>query len=297
MDPVALAGFIASQRADHGVPHSLSCAVLGVSESWFYKWRHGDRSTRRARRCALAETIRWLFHLRKGRYGSPRIALDLRERGWKVSKNTVAQIMAELGLVARRRRRRRGLTKTDRNAAKPPDLLRRRFDPPGAADVFWVGDLTEVPNREGKLYLASVLDLESRRIVGFAQGPRHDPELARAALLTALAIRGGQASGGVVFHTDQGGEYTGRLFAEACQDAGVTPSMGRTGSALDNAVAESWHSTLEFELRRDADFATRDQARAEVATFIDWYNTERRHSTCRGMPPAVHEERTRGHAA
>nr|WP_274536528.1 IS3 family transposase [Pseudofrankia sp. BMG5.36] len=256
---------MASQRAEHDIPHSVTCAQLGVSESWFYKWRHGDQSVRRARRRALAETVRWLFHLHRGTYGSPRITAELRARGWSVSKNTVATLMAELGLAARRRRRRRGLTKADRNAAKPVDLVRRDFSPPEAPDRFWVGDLTEIPNDEGRLYLASVLDLHSRRIVGFALGSRHNPALATAALLAAIAARGGHVDG-VVLHTDQGGEYTATDFADTCRQSGVTQSMGRTGSALDNAVIESWHSTLEFELLTRHEFTTRAEAKTPSPT-------------------------------
>jgi len=262
---------------------------LKVSESWYYKWRHGDRSVRRARRRALAATVAWLFHQHDGTYGSPRITADLREAGWRVSKNTVAAVMAEQHLASRPRRRRRGLTRRDRAARIPPDLLRRRFTPPPQPDVTWVGDLTEIPNDEGRLYLADVLDLYSRRIVGFALGPRHDPELATAALQTAIAVRGGHVNG-VVFHTDQGGEYTGDLFVQACGRAGITRSMGRAGSALDNAVAESFHSTLEFELLGRNHFINRQQARTTVASWIDEYNHTRRHSTIGGIAPAAYEQ-------
>jgi putative transposase len=152
----------------------------------------------------------------------------------------------------------------------------------------WVGDLTDIPNDEGPLYLASVQDLHSRRIVGFALDAHHDASLARAALCMAIAVRGGEVAG-VVFHTDQGGEYTAGLFAAACANTGVTQSMGRTGSALDNAAAESWHSTLEFELLRQTHFATRVQARQAVAGYIEEYNLERRHSTCAMQPPIAYE--------
>jgi putative transposase len=141
-----------------------------------------------------------------------------------------------------------------------------------------------------------VLDLHSRRCVGFAMDAHHDAALARAALCMAIAVRGGDVTG-VIFHTDQGGEYTGHLFAQACANAGVTQSMGRTGSALDNAVSESFHSTIEFELLRDqASFTTRTQARRAVADYLEEYNTERRHSTCGMLPPAVYEQ-TRREAA
>jgi putative transposase len=279
---------IAAQRAERGIPHAVSCRALGVSQAWFYKWRHGDPSLRRQRRAALAALIAYLFRKHHGSYGSPRITADLREAGWRVSKNTVAVLMGEQGLVARRKRKRRSLTRPDRSARKAPDALGRDFTPPGRPDVRWCGDLTEIPTDEGKLYLAVILDLHSRRGVGFAMGTHHDAELARAALCVAIAIRGGCVAG-VVFHSDQGGEYTGECFAAACRATGVTQSMGRTGSALDNAVAESFNSTLEFELLRQQHFATREQARPAVAAWLDEYNTVRRHSTDQMLSPVDYE--------
>jgi transposase InsO family protein len=272
---VSLAALIAAQRDQHGIPHAIACRALGVSQAWFYKWRRGDVSLRRKRRAVLAALIAYLFARHHGSYGSPRITADLRERGWRVSENTVATLMAQQQLVARRKRRRRSLTTADRSARKAPDALQRDFTPPQRPNVRWCGDLKEISTDEGKLYLAAVLDLHSRRCLGFAMGAHHDAELAKAALCMAIAIRGGQVAG-VVFHTDQGGEYTGELFARACRRADVTQSMGRTGSALDNAVAEAFNSTVEFELLRDQHFATREQARRAVADWIDEYNTVRR---------------------
>ncbi|MGH8776748.1 MAG: IS3 family transposase [Jiangellaceae bacterium] len=293
---MSLAAFVAAQRAEHGVPHATACRTLGVSQAWFYKWRDGDVSTRRARRRALAAQIGYLFKRHKRRYGSPRITAELQEAGWRVSQNTVAALMREHGLVARRRRRR-SLTRRDKNARKAPDLLRRDFNPPAEPDVRWCGDLTDLPTEEGRFYLASVLDLHSRRCVGFAMSDHHDPALARAALCTAIAVRGGQVTG-VIFHTDQGGEYTGALFAQACTNAGITQSMGRTGSALDNAVCESFHSTLQFELLDEhAPFATRAQARRAVADYLEYYNHDRRHSTCGMLAPAVYEHTRKRQAA
>jgi len=290
---VSLAALIAAQRVEYGIPHAVSCRALGVSQAWFYKWRRGDRSLRRPRRAALASVIAYLFMAHHGTYGSPRITADLRAMGWKVSKNTVAALLAEQGLVARRKRRRRSTTRPDKSARKAPDRLERHFAPPATPNAGWVGDLTEIPTGQGKLHLAAVLDLHSRRCVGFAMGTHHDAPLARAALCMAIAIRGGCVTG-VVFHSDQGGEYTGRVFAQACRGAGVTQSMGRTGSALDNAVAESFNSTLEFELLRQRRFATREQARRAVAAWIDEYNTTRRHSTNGMLSPVAYEH---AHAA
>ena len=285
---MSVAGFIAAQRTAYQVPHATACRALGVSQAWFYKWSRGDVSPRRARRQALARLVAKLFWSHRGSYGSPRITADLRELSWRVSKNTVAQVMAEANLVARRKRHRRGLTKPDGSARKAPDLLKRNFAPPARRNVAWVGDLTEIPNDEGAFYLAAITDLHSRRVVGFALGAHHDAELATAALQVAIAVRGGDVAG-VIFHSDQGGEYTGELFARACIRAGVRQSMGRTGSALDNAAAESINSTLEFELLAGNRFITRDAARRAVVDWIDEYNTVRRHSTNGMLAPIAYE--------
>ena len=197
--------------------------------------------------------------------------------------------MARQGLVGRSpKRKRRSLTRPDKAAAPIPDLIGRDFNADGI-DLRWCGDLTEIPTGEGKLYLATVLDLGSRRLPGFAIGEHHDSALAKAALCMAAAVRGGDVSG-VIFHTDRGGEYVGDLFATACSMLGVNQSMGRVGSALDNAAAESFNSTLEHEVLSRNRFDTKEQARRAVARFIDAYNTRRRHSSCEMMPPVAYEQ-------
>jgi putative transposase len=287
--PVAVARFIVAQRAEHQIPQATACRALGVSPSWFYKWRNGDASRRRARREQLAGEIRRLFAARRGRYGSPRITADLRDQGWRVSENTVAKIMAEQRLVARRRRGRRGGTRPGTGRWRAPDLIGRRFATQ-RVNRRWYGDGTELVTDEGKLQLASVLDMGSRRIVGFAVGEHHDAELAYAALAMAVAVRGGpEAISGVILHTDRGSEYTAGRVRAACGRLGVRQSMGRPGSALDNAVIESWHSTLEFELRRLEHFATKAQARAAVAAWIEEYNHDRRHSALGMLSPIAYE--------
>jgi transposase InsO family protein len=242
-----VAAFIASQREAHGVPYAVSCRALGVSQSWFYKWNGGELSVRAARREQLKAEIARLFGERDGKDGSPRVTAALREDGWRVSENTVAALMARMGLAARRKKKRKGSTRPGRGRWRAPDLVKRKFTADGI-NRKWYGDGTEVKTGEGKLYLDSVLDMGSRRILGFALGAHHDAALAYGALAMAVAVRGG-AVPGVVFHTDQGSEYTARAFRSACERLGIGQSMGRPGSALDNAVIESWHSTLEFELR------------------------------------------------
>lgn len=210
--------------------------------------------------------------------GSPRICADLPDEGWSVSVNTVAKIMREQGWVSRPKRHRRGNTRAGKGRWRAPDLVKREF----AAQQLngkWYGDGTEVPTDEGKLQLDSVLDMASRRIVGFAIGERHNSELAYGALSMAVAVRGGRHEvAGVIFHTDQGSEFTAKTFQAACRRCEIRQSMGRPGSALDNAVIESWHSTLEFELRMLEHFDTKDQARHALVAWIENYNADRRHS-------------------
>jgi putative transposase len=287
-----VAGFIAAQRADHGIPQAVSCRALDVSESWFYKWRRGDRSPRRARRERLKAEVRRLFEAHRGKRGSPMLTADLRDLGWRVSKNTVAAVMAEMGLAARPKNRRRGATRPGKGRWRAPDLVRRDF---GAAAINrkWYGDGTEISTGEGKLYLDSVLDVGSRRVLGFALGEHHDAELAYGALAVAVAVRGG-AVPGVIMHTDQGSEYTAGRFRAACERLSIRQSMGRPGSALDNAVIESWHSTLEFELRRIEHFATKAAARAGIAAWIEDYNHHRRHSSLGRVSPVDYEQSLAG---
>ncbi|HEY5988619.1 MAG TPA: IS3 family transposase [Streptosporangiaceae bacterium] len=282
-----MAVFIAAQRDVHGIPHAVACRGLCVSQAWFYKWRRGDASPRRARRERLKAEIARLFARRKGRDGSPPITAALKEAGWRVSKNTVAALMREMGLAARPKKARKGATRPGKGRWRAPDLVRRDF-PAGKMNQKWYGDGTEIPTGEGKLQLDSVLDMGSRRIVGFALGEHHDAELAYGALAMAVAVRGG-AVPGVIFHTDQGSEYTAARFRQACARLSISQSMGRPGSALDNAVIESWHSTLEFELRSRERFATKAEARAAVAAWIEEYNHDRRHSALGMVSPVDYE--------
>jgi putative transposase len=290
-----VAALIAARRAEGGIPYAVSCRALGVSRSWFYKWKARRLSARAARRAALVAEVARLFAAHRGTYGSPRITADLRAAGWRVSENTVAAVMREQHLVARAKKRRRSTTRPGKGRWRAPDLVKRDF-PARQINRKWFGDGTEIATDEGRLHLASVLDVASRRVLGFALGERHDAQLAYGALAMAMAVRGGHVPG-VVFHTDGGSEYTAHLFRQACQRLGVQQSMGRPGSALDNAVIEAWHSTLEFELRSVEHFATRAAARARVSSWIQDYNTNRRHSACQMMSPIDYERALAGEAA
>ena len=282
-----MAALIAARRAD-GIPVAVACRALGVSRSWFYQHKDGRLAPRAQRRERLKAEIARLFRLHTAKYGSPRISADLREEGWRVSENTVAALMREQHLAARQKARRKGTTRPGKGRWRAPDLVKRDF-PAAQINRKWYGDGTEIPTDEGKLYLDSVLDMASRRVLGFALGEHHDAQLAYGALMMAVAMRGGQVPG-VIMHTDQGSEYTAGAFRTACSRLGIRQSMGRPGSALDNAVIESWHSTLEFELRRVEHLTTKAQARAKVAAWIEDYNHHRRHSSLQMMSPADFEQ-------
>jgi putative transposase len=236
-----VAALIAAQRAQCCVPATVACRALGVSRSWFYKWKSARPGPRAQRRQRLAAEVRRLFEAHGGKYGAPRITDDLREEGWRVSENTVAALLREQGLAARAKKKRKSTTRPGRGRWRAPDLVKRDF-PASQLNRKWYGDGTEIPADEGKLYLDSVLDIASRRVLGFALGEHHDTPLAYGALAMAIAVRGGLAPG-VIFHTDQGSEYTAGAFRAACQRLGVTQSMGRPGSALDKTWASyctSW---------------------------------------------------------
>ena len=302
---MSVARFIADQRTLFRVPHAVVCALLGVSISWFYKWLSrasdpGPHTPSQARRAQVDAAVATAFSTARGLHGSPRLVHDLRDAGWTVSEKTVADSMRRQGLVARRIRRRGGLTRQDRTAAKFPDLLKRDFTAP-AQDRRWVGDITEIPTgadgRGPKLYLATVIDLYSRRLLGAATSAHPDADLACAAIEMAVTARGGRQAiwrddqaERVIFHTDRGSTYTANSFTRLCARMGIRQSMGRVGSCFDNAAAEAFFSSLEWEVLSRHTFTSLDQARAVV---IDWcygfYNHHRRHSSAGMMSPINYE--------
>ena len=228
---MSLTEHIAAQRTDHGVPHALACRALGVAPSTFYARRSRPRSPQQRRRERLDAAVRACFEASGGTYGSPRVRAQLRRDGLVVSKKSVEASMARQGLQGRSRRRRRGLTRPDRSADPVPDLLRRDFTAQ-SPDQKWVGDFKQINTAEGPVFLATVEDLYSRRMLGFATSDCYPTAgLATAALHMAAATRGGDVVG-VIFHTDKGAQYTAGDFAEACGRLGVTQSMGRVGSCL-----------------------------------------------------------------
>nr|WP_267887659.1 IS3 family transposase [Streptomyces sp. TP-A0356] len=286
---------ISDCKAEQNIPHTVSCRVLGVSESWFYKVegqaRHRPQGAARTAGRSHQAGLRRLG----GTYGSPKVWITLVREGWRVLVNTVAKTMAELGLAGRKIRRRRGLTRPGRRAAAA-DFVRRDFSA-DAPDQVWAGDMTEIVTSEGKLYLATVIDLFSRRLLGYAMGERHDAELVVASLHMAAATRGGDVKG-VIFHSDRGSEYVSRRFTRACRRLGLTQSMERVGSCFDNAVSEAFNSILKVEYAHRHTFATRTEARLKIATWITgFYNTRRLHSVCGYRSPIDYEHDHRANSA
>ncbi|MEU4229124.1 IS3 family transposase [Nonomuraea sp. NPDC026600] len=280
---MSVAAFISSQKTDFGIDHVISCRALGVSQSWFYKWNKRAPTAREQRRIRLDEEVKRHFEASGGTYGSPRITQDLHAEGWKVSENTVAKRMVELGLAGRKPKRPRSLTRQGKRPAAP-DLVGRKFTAV-AADVLWVGDGTMIDTDEGPLYLATVEDLFSRRLLGFAMSEHHDAALTVASLQMAVTTRGGDVDG-VIFHSDRGSEYTAARYQAECRRHGVVQSMGRVGCALDNAASEAFNSTLKVEYVHRQRFRTRAEVRLKIATWIaDFYNVKRRHSANDGLPP------------
>jgi putative transposase len=290
-DEVSVARFIADQRTFYRVPVAVCCAILGLSIGWFYKWIKAPVTPQLQRRRELDAKVRELFDATGRTYGSPRIHRDLLEAGWSVGENTVADSMHRQGLFGRKAKRRKGLTRHDRKAAKFPDRLKRDFTAP-APNVKWCGDITEIPTGEGKLYLATVLDLYSRRLLACPISEHPDAELACDAIKIAAAVRGGREQiDGVIFHTDRGSTYTAGDFTRLCEEKlGIHQSMGRVGSCFDNAAAESFFSTLEHEVLSRHTFATKAEARKIVLAWChEFYNTRRRHSSAAMLAPAEFE--------
>lgn len=316
---MSVARFIADQRTNYRVPHTVTCLLLGVSLAWFYKWidrangpsaASGLHTSRDRRRDTIDRAVKVMFTKKRGLHGSPRLVHDLRDDGWTVSEKTVADSMRRQGLIARRIKRRNGLTRQDKTAPRFPDLLRRDFtaDRP---NVKWTGDMTEIPTgpdgRGPKLYLATVIDLYSRRLLGAATGLRPDADLACAAIKMAVAARGGvdavngagwgeDESQRVIFHTDRGSTYTANSFTRLCRQLGIRQSMGRVGSCFDNAAAEAFFSSLEWEVLSRHDFTNTRQAQAVVLEWCyGFYNHDRRHSTIGMMSPVNYENTAAPH--
>jgi putative transposase len=257
-------------------PVHTMCRVLQVSASGYYDWRDRPPSRRAIDDAVLVERIRAIHAESDGTYGRPRVRAELIDQGLRVSGKRVARLMRRHAI--RGVSRRRGFvvtTQRDQRQRPSPDLVKREFTADGPNRV-WVADMTYVPTWAGFIYLAVVLDVWSRRIVGWAIGEQMTAELVLAALNMALQQR---RPAGVIHHSDQGSQYTSVAFGERCKKMGVRPSMGTVGDAYDNAMAESFFATLECELIDRRSWPTKTEARLALFTYIEgWYNPRRRHS-------------------
>ena len=266
------------------------CRVLGVSTSGYYAWVARGVSTRRRADEKLAERIEVIHAESRGTYGSPRIHVELREQGECLGRKRVARLMRERKIAGVSRRKFVRTTQRDTKARPAPDLVDRSFVA-DQANQLWVADITYVPTLAGFLYVAVVLDVWSRRIVGWAMAAHLQTSLVLDALDMAIEQRRPE---GVIHHSDQGCQYTSIEFGKRCREAGVRPSMGSVGDCFDNAMCESFFATLECELLDRVRFTDRREAELAVFDFIEgFYNTRRRHSGIGYLAPAVFERRAR----
>lgn len=258
------------------------CRVLGVSPSGYYAWRSRGPCARARRDEELREVMRTIHEDSRGTYGVPRVHAELVAQGCRVSRKRVARLMREAGLVGVSRRRGVRTTRADSSHRAAPDRVERQFQAE-APDRIWVADITYVPTWAGFLYLAVVLDVFSRRVVGWSMANHLRTELVLNALNMALAQRRPEQ---VIHHSDQGTQYTSLAFGKRCREMGVIPSTGSVGDCFDNAMAESFFATLECELIDRRSFRTQAEARMAIFEFLEgWYNTRRRHSALGYLSP------------
>ncbi len=268
-------------------PVATMARVLGVSKAGFYAWLHRPPSAHAVANAALLKRVRTVHASSRQTYGSPRVHAELRARGEKHSRKRIARLMREAGLVGACHRHD-GPTTTvrDKEARPAPDLVDRDFTASGP-NQLWVADITYVPTAAGFLYLAVVLDAWSRRIVGWSMANHLRAELVLAAMEMAVGQRRPKD---VIHHSDQGSQYTSVAFGKRCTEAGVRPSMGSVGDAYDNAMAESFFSTLEAELLSRRRFASQAEARMACFSYIEgWYNPVRLHSSLGYRSPIAYE--------
>jgi transposase InsO family protein len=270
------------------------CRVLEVSKAGYYAWRGRPLCERVKDDRVLTARIRAIQCEVKQRYGTPRVRQELRALGFSCGKTRVNRLMREAGLQAKQPRTYRVTTQSAHSEPIAPNVLARQFavKQHPAPDQTWAADITYIPTREGWVYLAVILDLATRRVVGWALRTRLEQELATAALRMALTHR--RPPRGGVHHSDRGVQYASRAYQLLLEKARFTPSMSRVGDCWDNAVVESFFATLTKELLDDHEFETRAQASSELFEFIEiWYNRKRRHSSLGYRSPEAYERELR----
>jgi putative transposase len=282
--------FVATEKAHF--PVRVLCRTLHVSRTGFYAWQ-GRAPAPRARADAQLGLAVVTIHAESRRcYGSPRIHAELAARGCRTSRKRVARLMRERGLAARRRRRFRITTHSQHPFPTAPNHLARQFEQP-TPNRAWVTDITYIPTGEGWLYLAVILDLCSRFVVGWAMSERITDTLTLDALAMALDRR--QPPHGLLHHSDRGSQYASGAYRRALAAQGIVCSMSRRGNCWDNAVAESFFATLKIELVREAAWATRAKARTELFEYLEvFYNGQRRHSALAYLSPRAFEAQAAG---
>jgi putative transposase len=274
---------------------SMLCKVLKISRSGYYDWKNRPPSKRATENTALTERIREIHHRSRETYGYLRVHAELRALGIHCNRKRVARLMRKNGLRGcMRGRRRKHTTRQNPLAVAAPDLVERNFVAM-APNKLWTADITHLPTDEGFLYLAFILDVYSRKVIGWSMASHLRSELVAAALEMAIGRR--NPSAGLIHHSDRGVQYTALSFGRKLEEAGIVPSMSRVGSALDNAISESFVSTLKCEIGLSS-YPTRQAARASVFEFIElFYNRERRHSSLGYLSPTEYEQATMGEAA
>ena len=265
------------------------CRVLGVSASGYYSWRRRMISARCQQDAELGRKIRMIYERSRRTYGVPRVHAELKAEGTRIARKRVARLMRESGLAGVSRRKWVRTTRRDPAAKPAPDLVDRNFTASGP-NQLWVADMTYIPTAVGSHYLAVVLDVWSRRVVGWAMSSRLATQIVLDALTMAVDQR--RPDAGVIHHSDQGCQYTSIDFGKRCRQAGVRPSMGSAGDCYDNAMCESFFATLECELLDRVRFTRRDEAELAVFDFIEgFYNTSRRHSGLGYLSPVMFEQK------
>ena len=280
--------FIEVEEAEQGNVRR-TCQLLEVSRAGYYDQRNHEPGPRAAGDADLTARIKTIHDESKGTYGAPRIHAHLRRDGVRCARKRVARLMVRAGLAGRCPKRWRKTTIANPGAeARAVDLIKRVFGPDAALDTRWCGDITYIPTWEGWAYLATVIDLASRRVVGWALGDHMRTDLVADALRMACVQR--RPPAGVIFHSDRGCQYTSHDYARLAADLGVTLSLGRKGECWDNAVAESWFATFKNELIDTRPWPTLAGLRPAVFDYIEgWYNTRRLHTSLGYRSPAEYE--------
>ena len=278
-------GFVSAHRAEHRL--TRLCQAVGVSRSGYYAWRGRPVSARSAANTRLLERIQQLHRQTKARYGAIKVWRALLALGVACGRHRVARVRRQHGLLAQRVRRFRMVIEHHQFAPPAPNRLQQVFVTP-APNRIWAGDLTAIATRAGWVYLAVILDLYSRRVIGWAMSPRPDQHVALTALQMALMHR--RPRPGLIHHTDQGATYTSVAYQQRLAQAGLVASMSRKGNCYDNAVVESFFSTLKNELVHEREYHTREEVQADVFEFIEvFYNRQRLHQTLGYVSPVQFE--------